>query len=423
MNERSFDVVVAGHVCLDLIPRFENSGPATMGEIIVPGKLVNIRSAAISTGGAVSNTGLALIKLGVKTMLMGKIGDDFFAEGVRARFREWGPDTDQAMTVVPGEDTSYSIVLAPPGIDRAFLHCPGANNTFSSRDINYDLVAKARLFHLGYPPLMRELFTGGGAELLTIYRRVKDLGVTTSIDMTLPDQNSESGRVEWATLLEKLLPYVDIAPLSAEEAMFMLNRPRFDELKRCSGQGAPICAYAAEEFEWIARKLLELGAAIAPVKCGHRGMLLCTAAADRIKRIGAVAPQNTAEWADRALWEEPFLVDEVASTVGAGDSAIAGFLAAMLRGCGPEHALKTACCVGGQNVKVFDAVSGIHDWDQTQAMIADWPKRRQAAGDSWLYDEAHRVWKHASDKAAFTAAARRVCPTVNPRGWRGFAGN
>ncbi len=405
MNERAFDVVVAGHVCLDLIPRFENSAAAAIGEIIVPGKLVNIRSTAFSTGGAVSNTGLALIKLGVKTMLMGKIGDDFFAEGIRARFRQWGADTDRAMTVVPGEDTSYSFVLAPPGIDRVFLHCPGANNTFSSHDVNYDLVAKARLFHLGYPPLMHGLFTRGGAELIEIYRRVKDLGVTTSIDMSLPDPSSESGRVNWARVLEELMPYVDIAPLSAEEAMFMLNRPRFDELKRCSGQGDPIGAFTSEDFEWIARKLLKLGAGIAPVKCGHRGILLCTAARDRIKRMGAAAPQNAAEWSGRALWEEPFLVDEVVSAVGAGDSSIAGFLAAVLRGCSPENALKTACCVGGQNVKVFDAVSGVHNWDETQAMIADWPKRRQAAGDAWLYDESRRIWRHASDAAALAAGA------------------
>jgi len=99
------------------------------------------------------------------------------------------------------------------------------------------------------------------------------------------------------------------------------------------------------------------------------------------------------------LWEEAFSVDDVASAVGAGDSTMAGFLAAVLRGCDPELALKTACCLGGQNVKVFDAVSGIHTWDQTQAMMAAWPKRRQAAGDSWSYDEARRVWRHVTDCA------------------------
>ena len=140
MGDNHFDVVVAGHVCLDVIPRFRHGGTTTMAEILVPGKLVNVEEAAISTGGPVSNTGLALLKLGTKTLLMGRIGDDFFGAGVRTRFQEWG--IDGALTVVPGEVTSYTLVLAPPKIDRIFLHHPGANKAFCGQDIRYDLVAK-----------------------------------------------------------------------------------------------------------------------------------------------------------------------------------------------------------------------------------------------------------------------------------------
>ena len=394
---KKYDAVVAGHVCLDVIPRFRNTGATTMGEILVPGKLVNVENAAVSTGGPVSNTGLALIKLGIKTMLMGKIGDDFFGAGIRARFKEWGPDADGAMTVSPGEATSYTLVLAPPGIDRIFLHNPGANNTFCATDINYSLVAQSRLFHLGYPPLMRTLYSHDGRELIDIYRRVKALGVTTSLDMSLPDPSSESGQVNWRKVLEGLLPNVDIAPLSAEEVMFMLNRPRFNELKQMAGHGEPLDVYTAADIEWIGRELLTLGARIAPVKCGHRGMALFTATADRIAGMGSAAPAHPQEWAKRALWEEAFMVKEVASATGSGDSSIAGFLSAFLRGCGPEQTLRTACCTGGQNVKVLDAISGIHSWEETQTMIPDWEKRRQKGGSGWLYLEDKRVWKHNSD--------------------------
>jgi sugar/nucleoside kinase (ribokinase family) len=400
MDRKQFDVVVAGHICLDVIPRFCPTGAKNMGEIMVPGKLVNVGAATLSTGGAVSNTGLALLKLGVNTLLMGKIGDDFFGAGVRARLNEWGPEVDSAMTVVAGEDTSYTLVLAPPGIDRVFLHDPGANDTFSSKDINYDLVARARLFHLGYPPLMRTLYANDGRELTAIYRRVKELGVTTSLDVSLPDPNSESGQVNWSKVYESTLPYVDIAPQSAEEVMFMLNRPRFEELKRRPGHGDPLDAYEIEDFKWIGQELLNLGAAIALVKCGHRGMLLFTAGADRIAGMGSASPLKPRQWVRRALWEEPFLVEEVASATGSGDSSIAGFLAALVRGCGPEQALKAACCTGAQNVKVLDAVSGIHTWEETQTMMADWPKRRQSPGADCCYDNIERVWRHPSDALA-----------------------
>ena len=137
-----------------------------------------------------------------------------------------------------------------------------------------------------------------------------------------------------------------------------------------------------------------MGARIAPVKCGHRGMLLFTAAAERIAGMGAAAPPDPKQWANRALWEEAFFVEQVASATGSGDSSIAGFLAAFLRGCGPEQTLKTACCVGGQNVKVLDAVSGIHTWEETQAMMAGWPKRRQAARRRLdLRRSSQRIWR------------------------------
>lgn len=398
MTKVEFDAVVAGHICLDVIPRFLDKGASSIGEILVPGKLVNVGEAAVSTGGAVSNTGLALLKLGIRAMLMGKMGDDFFGAGIRARLREWGECADQAMTVVPGEHTSYSLVIAPPGVDRIFLHNPGANDTFSSQDINYDLVSKARLFHLGYPPLMRNLYRNGGRELAKIYRRVKRLGVTTSLDMTLPDCASESGSVDWRSLLKQILPCVDIAPFSAEEAMYMLDRPRFDRLKRRAGNADALQAYDSADFEWLGQDLLQLGAAIVPLKCGYRGILLFTTSADRIAALGAATPPDPALWVNRRLWEDPFAVERVASATGAGDSAIAGFLAAFLRGYGPEQSLATACCCGAQNVKVLDAVSGIHTWEETQAMIPNWPKSRQDGSPGWSWDPEQRVWRHASDR-------------------------
>lgn len=400
MSSYTIDVVVAGHVCLDIIPRFRATGATTMGEIMMPGKLVNVGDASISTGGPVSNTGLALIKLGTRTLLMGKIGEDFFGTGIRARFKEWGPEADGAMTVARGEDTSYTLVIAPPKIDRVFIHNPGANNTFCAKDVNYDIVAKARLFHLGYPPLMRTLYADDGRELVEIYRRVKALGVTTSLDMSLPDPSSESGQVNWRKVLESLMPHIDIAPLSAEEVMFMLNRPRFDELKRAAGHGEPLDVYTPGDFEWIGRTLLGLGARVAAVKCGHRGMLLFTAGADRIAGMGSATPPCPEVWAHRALWEEAFMVEEVASATGSGDSSIAGFLSAFLRGCSPEQTLRSACCTGGQNVKVLDAVSGIHTWEETQAMMPGWAKRRQQGGPGWGYDEAGRIWRNAADQRA-----------------------
>lgn len=390
-------MVVAGHVCLDITPRFYDTGAREISRIVTPGKLVNVGNAAISTGGAVSNTGLGLIRLGIKTALMGKCGNDILGNGIRRILMENG--AGETLSVTDGEETSYSIVLAPPGIDRIFLHHPGANDTFCSGDVNYEIVSRARHFHFGYPPLMKRLYENEGAELIDIFRRVKRLGVTTSLDMTLPDPDSESGRVNWRGILDSLLPLVDIAAFSAEEIMFMLNRARFEALKADPGSSDPLDAFTHEDFRLAGHELRARGAKIALVKCGSRGMLLRTADERTIGQMGAGAPRRIDSWSERELWEEAFHVERVVSTTGAGDSAIAGFLSGLLRGWDPEDTLAAAGCAGAQNVLALDAISGLHSWEQTAAMIPGWRKSRENPGPGWHYDETRRIWRGASDSS------------------------
>lgn len=58
-----YDLVVAGHICLDLAPEFNNR--QKFKEIFVPGRLSLVGKAALNMGGSVSNTGLAAVKFGL----------------------------------------------------------------------------------------------------------------------------------------------------------------------------------------------------------------------------------------------------------------------------------------------------------------------------------------------------------------------
>lgn len=60
MKERKIDVVVAGHLCLDIIPEFPEGTESKVEKLFIPGKLIEVKEATISTGGVVSNVGLAL---------------------------------------------------------------------------------------------------------------------------------------------------------------------------------------------------------------------------------------------------------------------------------------------------------------------------------------------------------------------------
>ena len=58
------DVVVAGHICLDITPLFAEKRSLPLEHVLIPGKLTLMEGVEISPGGAVSNTGLALARLG-----------------------------------------------------------------------------------------------------------------------------------------------------------------------------------------------------------------------------------------------------------------------------------------------------------------------------------------------------------------------
>jgi sugar/nucleoside kinase (ribokinase family) len=137
-------VVVAGHICLDIIPDMSGSSGARLEDIMAPGHLTVVGRAALSTGGAVSNTGLALNRLGIPTRLMGKIGDDLFGRAVQGIISRYGRELAGGMIVDTGDATSYTLIVNPPNIDRIFLHCPGANDTFRAQDVRYDLVNQVR---------------------------------------------------------------------------------------------------------------------------------------------------------------------------------------------------------------------------------------------------------------------------------------
>ncbi len=67
-----------------------------------------------------------------------------------------------------------------------------------------------------------------------------------------------------------------------------------------------------------------------------------------------------------------------------GDSSIAGFLSAFLKGETIENSIRIACAVGGLNITAFDALSGLKSWDETVKMIKKgWEKNRLTAEGSY----------------------------------------
>lgn len=360
-------VIAAGHICLDITPVIPRGRTySRVGELLVPGKLLNVEQADVHTGGSVANTGLALKKLGVDVTLMGKAGADAFGALLAQLLERHGAG---GLLTDPNSSTSYSVVLAIPGIDRIFLHNPGANDTFSNQDIPDSALTDAVLFHFGYPPLMRKMYRDGGAELTAIFRRMKGKGIATSLDFAAIDPNSEAGRVDWNAVLTNVLPYTDFFVPSFEELCFMLDRDKFQQLAAKGGdmtEGLDV----ERDIKPLADRLMALGCKAVLIKCGTTGMYYRTAQRPLIEQVGSRLGLDAALWAGKEGFQPCFLADIVRSATGAGDASIAAFLAAVLQGRTPDVCTALAAAEGSCSVTAYDALSGLKPLDELEARIA-----------------------------------------------------
>ena len=401
MNNHPGPIVVAGHICLDIIPTFDPAmfagGALALEDLLVPGKLTTVGPAVTATGGAVSNTGLALHRLGAPTKLMGKIGDDLFGHAILDFIRSTGPGLADGMIVDPDAVSSYTLVINPPGVDRIFLHCPGANDTFGADDVDMDRVAGASIFHFGYPPIMRRLYGDGGVELAALMERAGATGAVTSLDASYPDPKTDAGQVDWWTLLAMVLPHVDIFLPSLEETLFMLDRRHHDRL---AARGEIIRQADGELLRSLADELLEMGVAVVGLKLGDQGLYLRTTSdAQRLAGLIARLGLDADAWRGRELLA-PCFQAQVVGTTGAGDCTIAGFLAALLRGASPVEAMTSAVAVGAFNVESADATSGIPPWPAVEARIqAGWTRRSVELDlPGWAWAQEQGVWLGREDR-------------------------
>lgn len=359
-------IIAAGHICLDITPVFpEGKNVHKLGDILEPGKLINVESADVHTGGSVANTGLALKILGENVELMGKVGADDFGNMIAEILKRHGAG---GLIVDEKSSSSYSVVIAVPGIDRVFLHNPGANNTFSNDDIPDESLDDAALFHFGYPPIMRNMYINDGEELVRIFKRMKERGIATSLDLAAIDPDSEAGRADWRLILKRVLPYVDFFVPSFEELCFILNRDNYDRLNSLGGDMAEKINME-NDVKPLADELISMGCKVVLIKCGIQGMYYKTGSGDAISNVGERIELDSDAWTDREGIQPCYKAEKVVSATGAGDTSIAAFLASVLAGNNIEKCVALAAAEGACAVTTYDALSGLKSLSELEKTI------------------------------------------------------
>lgn len=368
-------VIVAGHICLDITPIFSCGNKSQTADILQPGKLIEMGKADVHTGGAVANTGLGMKIFGADVSLMGKVGNDAFGDMICSMLHKY--HADEGIIHSDQESTSYSVVLAIPGVDRIFLHHPGANHTFNAEDIKMRDLQEAALFHFGYPPIMRSMYENEGRELVALFQKAKRAGCATSLDLAAVDPQSEAGRVDWKQILKSVIPYVDFFLPSVEELCFMLEPDRLKEWQiRANGRDITEVIHIDRDVKPLAQRCMEYGAKVLVIKCGASGMYYCTTdKMSRFREMGTKLELDASKWAGKEGFESAYVPDRILSGTGAGDTSIAAFLTAMSEGGSLEECMHLAAAAGASCVAAYDALSGLIPLDELRKKIlAGWKK-------------------------------------------------
>jgi sugar/nucleoside kinase (ribokinase family) len=308
---KSIDCVVVGSCVVDVLAR-----PVSLATPIGHGRLLESEPLRLTTGGIVSNAGIAMARLGLRVAAFSYVGHDEWADVIRHRFAAEGIDTAHLMEH-PTMATSTSVVLIDPSGERSFVHCAGAPRALDKITLlaQLDLFAHSRAILIGYYPLMTQL----QGDLPEVFAAIRETGCLTALDAA-----GDGGTMD---PLARILPHVDFYVPNEIEGAHQTGKtdPR-----------AMIAAYR------------EAGAAaFVGIKLGERGALLSPRAGEFVEVSVVGAP------------------GDVVDTTGAGDCFYGGLLAGVLRGLGTANAGRLAAATGACCVTGVGATSALRGYDET----------------------------------------------------------
>lgn len=133
---KKYDVTALGELLID----FTENGKSSQGNPLFEA----------DPGGAPCNVLAMLAKLGHKTAFIGKVGNDFFGEQLRAAIKEAGID-DTGLCTDEKIHTTLAMVHTYPDGDRdfSFYRNPGADMMLNKAEIREDILKDTKIFHFG----------------------------------------------------------------------------------------------------------------------------------------------------------------------------------------------------------------------------------------------------------------------------------
>jgi sugar/nucleoside kinase (ribokinase family) len=309
------EIVCVGILVADVLGKPVDSLPEK-------GKLGLVEKMSLQIGGCAANFVIDLAKLGLKTTIIGKIGDDNFGKFILDTLNSENVDVT-GLKIDKNVSTSASMVMISGDGERSILHSFGANAKFGFDDINLDVVKNSKILLIAGTFLMPD-FDGEGTQKLLKY--AKEHNVLCCMDTAWDSKG------QWLKKIEPSLQYLD---------WFM---PSYDEASEMSSKTDP---------EEITQFFHSLGVKNIIIKLGNEGCF--------------VKPENVKGYRVPA-----FDKVNVIDTSGAGDSFCAGFIAGLYKGWDIAECAKFANAVGAHCIMQIGTTTGIKSIRGTLEFIRDY---------------------------------------------------
>ena len=310
-----FDCIVAGISCVDLL-----IGPLNFDQPLNQEGTWALDTITPTVGGNVSNSSIALARLGSRTAALSLAGTDEWGEFLISKLQNEGVNTSRFEQRAELE-TSATAVLMNAKREHIFAYKPGASEAIdrSLIDNNLDFIAQSKYLLLGYYPLLPNL----EPMLHEVLQAVQTAGCKTALDCA-------GGGGDIAPL-DKCLPYLDIyIPTEHEaESQTGLHLPHdmIGKFRDCGASG------------------------VVGVKRGEQGILL-SPTEGQFLAIPSVKPPKP-----------------VVNTTGAGDSFYAGFISGLSRGMDIESAARLGTAAASWCVTGLGATEQLQDFETTIGLL------------------------------------------------------
>lgn len=307
-------VLVADHLCTPI------------SHVPAAGELVQAEELILNIGGCASNAAMTLARLGVRSAICGKVGNDVFGRFVAQTLEAAGVDVS-TLSVSPDHATSQTLIVNVKGQDRRFIHSFGANKSLTAEDFDPLIARHPKVVYVGGYLILPGLKADALAER---FARARKAGALTVLDVATP------GPADYLKHLKAVLPETDVFLPNTDEATLIL------------GESDPLIQ--AERFR-------AMGAKRVVITLGSHGLV--SLSDDLRVRLGT------------------YPVEFVDGT-GGGDSFDAGYIAGLLDGLDEIGCLKLASAVGASCVRAIGTTAGVFTRPEADAFVAAHEIKREA---------------------------------------------